>query len=134
MSGSRPWGGETILLVEDEVPLRRLAVRGLTKQGYTVLEAGTAEEALTVLDRHLQDVSLIVTDIVMPGINGRQLVDRVRALRADIKVLYTSGYTTDSIVNTGVEQAQVAFLQKPYTPRALIEKVRLVLGEPPPEA
>ena len=131
MSGSRSRGGETILLVEDEVPLRRLAVRGLTRHGYTVLEAATAEEALAILDRHLQDVSLIVTDVVMPGINGRQLVDRVRALRADIKVLYTSGYTADTVVNTGVEQAQVAFLQKPYTPRALMEKVSLVLGEPP---
>jgi len=131
VSGTRPRGGETILLVEDEVSLRRLAVRGLTKQGYTVLEAATAEEALTILDRHLQDVALIVTDVVMPGINGRQLADRVRAIRADIKVLYTSGYTTDPVVNTGVEQAEVAFLQKPYTPRALLEKVRLVLGEPP---
>jgi len=131
VSGTRPRGGETILLVEDEVSLRRLAVRGLTKQGYTVLEAATAEEALTILDRHLQDVALIVTDVVMPGINGRQLADRVRALRADIKVLYTSGYTTDMVVKTGVEQAQVAFLQKPYAPRALVEKVRLVLGEPP---
>jgi len=131
VSGSRSRGGETILLVEDEVPLRRLAVRGLTRHGYTVLEAATAEEALAILDRHLQDVSLIVTDVVMPGINGRQLVDRVRALRADIKVLYTSGYTADTVVNTGVEQAQVAFLQKPYTPRALMEKVSFVLGEPP---
>jgi len=122
-----PSGSETILLVEDEELLRRLAGRGLARHGYTVLEAGSAEEALTVLDAHVDDVSLIVTDLTLPGMSGSELADRARRRRADIKVLYTSGFIADSAVHDGVEQATLAFLQKPYTPSALAQKVRLVL-------
>jgi len=130
VSTSRAGGGETILLVEDEELLRRLAGRGLARHGYIVLEAASGEEALTVLDRHLPDVSLLVTDVTLPGMSGRELADRVRDRRRDIKVLYTSGFIADAALNAGVEQATLAFLQKPYTPAALAAKIRLVLDGP----
>lgn len=129
MTTVRPHGGETILLVEDEAMLRRLASRGLARYGYTVLEAGSAEEALKMLEAHVEDVSLIVTDLTLPGMSGRELADRVKDRRADIKVLYTSGFTADTAIHAGVEQATLAFLQKPYTPSALAQKIRMVLDE-----
>jgi two-component system, cell cycle sensor histidine kinase and response regulator CckA len=125
--------GQTILLVEDEELLRRLAGRGLARHGYRVLEAATGEEALTILDQHLQDVSIIVTDLMLPGMSGRELADRVKDRCADIKILYTSGFTADAAVHDGVEHATLAFLQKPYTPAALAAKIRLVLDGPSDE-
>src|SRR5262249_22800542 len=122
-------GGETILLVEDEELLRRLGGRGLARHGYIVLEAANGEEALTLLDQHLPDVSLVVTDMTLPGMSGRQLADRVRDRRRDIRILYTSGFLDDAAIESGVEQSTLPFLQKPYTPAALAAKIRLVLDE-----
>ena len=129
MSTSRAGGGETILLVEDEELLRRLAGRGLARHGYIVLEAANGEEALTLLDQHLPDVSLVVTDMTLPGMSGRELADRVRDRRRDIKILYTSGFIDDAAIESGIEQSTRPFLQKPYTPAALAAKIRLVLDE-----
>ena len=119
--------GETILLVEDEDALRRMAARTLEKQGYSVLQASSGPEALRVLEAHRSTVDLLVTDVVMPTMDGRELAERVHKLRPSILVLFTSGYTEDAILHRGVEAAHVAFLQKPYAPAALAGRVREVL-------
>lgn len=120
-------GGETLLVVEDEESVRRLAVLSLREHGYRVVEAGNGAEALRVLAGHEGDIDLVVTDVVMPVMGGRQLIEALKPLRADMKVLYVSGYTDDAVIRHGVQRADVAFLQKPYTPIALAEKVRRVL-------
>jgi two-component system, cell cycle sensor histidine kinase and response regulator CckA len=123
----RATSNETILLVEDEDGLRRMAARALGKQGYSVLQASSGPEALRVLEAHQAPVDLLVTDVVMPIMDGRELADRVHKLRPSIRVLFTSGYTEDAILHRGVEAAHVAFLQKPYAPAKLAGKVREVL-------
>jgi len=122
-----PRGHETILLVEDDASLRSFAVTVLRGAGYTVLKAGEGAGALTVCERHDGPIDILVTDSVMPGMGGRQLAERVAILRPSARVLYMSGYTSDAAVRHGVEQARTAYLQKPFTPAALIGKVREVL-------
>jgi PAS domain S-box-containing protein len=118
---------ETLLLVEDEDSLRRMAVRALQKQGFTVLDAAGGPEALRLLSSHKGRIDLLVTDVVMPAMDGREPAEKVREVLPSIGVLFTSGYTEDAIVHRGVEADLVAFLQKPYTPAALVRKVREVL-------
>jgi CheY-like chemotaxis protein len=120
-------GTETILLVEDNAGLRTLAMRVLKPAGYTVLEAATGEAALMVLERHEAPVHLLLSDVVMPGMSGRQLAERLAPTHPDLKVLFMSGYTSDTIVRHGVLDSQVAFLDKPFTAAALLRKVRDVL-------
>jgi PAS domain S-box-containing protein len=122
-----PAGTETILLAEDAGGLRKLARRILERYGYTVLEASNGDEALQVCERHHGAIHLLLTDVVMPGISGRALADRMASLYPAMKVLYTSGYTDDAIVQRGVLCAGTAFLQKPYASDALARKVRDVL-------
>jgi PAS domain S-box-containing protein len=120
-------GTETILLVEDDNMVRALTVRMLEARGFTVLSAAHGEEALRRLEDHAGSINLLVTDVVMPGLSGRDLATRVAGLRPDIKVLYLSGYTDDAIVRHGVLEPGIAFLQKPFTPDSLVRKVREVL-------
>ena len=103
-------GVETILLVEDEKAVRELAARTLERNGYTVLAAGDAAEATQLAQRHGHRIHLLLTDVVMPEVNGRQLAQRLASLRPGIKVLYMSGYTDDAIVHHGVLEPGVAFL------------------------
>jgi CheY-like chemotaxis protein len=124
-----PPGTETVLLVEDEGMLRELAREVLEASGYRVLEAAGGEEALRVAAAHEGTIHLLLTDVVMPGISGRMVAERVAASRPEIKVLYTSGYTDDAVLQRGV-QAGTAFLQKPFTTTALAQKVREVLDAP----
>ncbi|MEW5848436.1 MAG: PAS domain S-box protein [Myxococcota bacterium] len=125
-------GNETILLVEDEEMLRRLLRPVLEMRGYTVLEAPHGAEAWEKCCAHPGPVHLVVTDVVMPQLGGRELVARLRARQPDIKVLYVSGYTDDDMVHRGVGAEGAAFLQKPFTPETLVRTVRQVLDDAGP--
>jgi PAS domain S-box-containing protein len=120
-------GTETILVVEDEEAVRRLTCRSLEAQGYEVLPAASASEALLLLEKHAGEIHLLITDVVMPDVSGRELARSAAPLRPLMKVLFMSGYTDNVIVHHGVLDAGTAFLQKPFTPRSLAQKVREVL-------
>jgi PAS domain S-box-containing protein len=122
-----PLGSETILLVEDEVMLRNSIKRGLETCGYKVLDAANGTEALQKARRFSDPIHLLITDVVMPGLNGRQVADSLPSCHPETKVLYMSGYTDDAILRNGLIQEKIAFLQKPFTPKALAIKVREIL-------
>ena len=122
-----PRGKETILLVEDEDSLRRFARLALEKNGYTVLESAHAADALRLCEQHPDPIQLLVTDVVMPGLSGRQLAERLLSQRPKLRVLYMSGYTDDEIVRHGVLYFDTPFLQKPFTATSLTQKVRDLL-------
>jgi signal transduction histidine kinase len=122
-----PGGVETILIVEDEPAVRRMASRALRSQGYAVLEAANGAEALDVLARAAGPVDLVLSDVVMPVLNGRELSERLAVDRPEVRVLFMSGYTDDDIVRRGLLQPGAPFLQKPFVPADLSRKVRDVL-------
>jgi len=128
LSGGR--SGETVLVVEDEDSVRAIATVALRAAGYQVLEATNGEHALRVLADYDSPVDLVVTDVIMPAMNGRELAAALKIIRPESKILYTSGYTDDSMVLQGVLTHNLAFLQKPFTPRKLAQKVRDVLDQP----
>jgi CheY-like chemotaxis protein len=122
-----PRGSETVLLVEDEDAVRSL-VRGLLRsRGYTVLEASNAAEAVRISKDFVGPIHILLTDVVMPEVSGRELADQLRQTRRDMTLLYMSGYTEDTIVHHGVMTSDVGFLQKPFTPDLLLRKVRETL-------
>lgn len=123
-------GEETILLVEDEDVLRNLLTKFLRFYGYTVLDARHGGEALLLCERHQGPIHLMVTDVVMPQMSGRELADRLAPLRPDMKVIYMSGYADDSMVQYGVTDLAVPFLQKPFKSIELARKVHAVLHSP----
>ncbi len=127
-TGDLPRGTETVLLVEDATAVRSVIRQVLERLGYTVLDAADGQLALEVAARHHGPIDLVITDIVMPALGGRELAERLRKVRPDIRILYTSGYTDDAIVNSGVLDAEFVFMQKPFTPEALAAKVREALA------
>lgn len=118
---------ETILLVEDDPQVRDLAKTILTNRGYSVLCADNVVGVMALCEQHSGPIHLLLTDMVMPGINGRVLADQIRARKPKINVLYMSGYTPDAIVHHGVLEPGIQFLQKPFTPSMLTKKVREIL-------
>ena len=125
-------GLETILVVEDEDAVRELMSRSLRENGYIVLEANHALAALQVSRQYLGLIHLLVTDVAMPGINGRQLAEYLTLLCPEMRVLYISGYTDNIIAHHGVKDADMAFLAKPFIPTELARRVREVLDAPQP--
>jgi len=124
-----PKGSETVLLVEDETAVRGVARHVLQSCGYNVLEAGNGVEALRRAEEHDGPIHIIVTDVVMPELAGRPMTEKLAKIRPEARVLYMSGYTDDAVIRYGVLQAEVAFLQKPFTPYSLATKVREVLDQ-----
>jgi len=125
-----PSGSETLLLAEDDESIRALATRVLEALGYKLLVARTGREALQIVAEHKGSIHMIATDVVMPEMNGSQLVEKVLEARPGIRVLFMSGYTDDEVMRRGVINGQTAFLQKPFTPALLAHKVREVLDAP----
>ncbi|MCI0489110.1 MAG: PAS domain S-box protein [Blastocatellia bacterium] len=120
-------GSETILLVEDEEAVRKLARLVLEMNSYSILEASNADEAITLYELHKGAIQLIITDIVMPGKSGGELISSLKLPSSETKILYMSGYTPDAIASRGVLDADVPFLRKPFTPADLTSKVREAL-------
>ena len=120
-------GSETVLLVEDDEMVRHLVRETLVRAGYKVMDTSDPLEARRLSDSYRGPIHLLITDVVMPKVSGRELAEELRTRRSGMKVLYMSGYTDNAIVNTGILRKEVAFLQKPFTPAALTEKVRDVL-------
>ena len=120
-------GTETVLLAEDEEGVRRFAREILSGNGYKVLEAGNGREALLLSEAHRGEIHLLLTDVVMPKMSGRELTERIRPLRPDLRILYMSGYIDDAILRHDVLEDGIPFLQKPFTSEGLARKVREVL-------
>jgi two-component system cell cycle sensor histidine kinase/response regulator CckA len=127
-------GTETILLAEDEEQLRNVTRGILTRNGYTVIEARSADEAWATAEGHKGRIDLLLTDVVMPGMSGADLAAKLQARRPDLRVLCMSGYTDEAVVRHGILGSGMAFLQKPLTPATLLHKVRTVLDAGGPSA
>jgi len=128
VAGARaPRGTETVLLVEDAAAVRAVTKQVLERQGYVVLEAPDGEAALRLAQQHRGPIHLLLTDVVLPRVSGRELAERLTQVRPDMKVLYASGYTDDSVVRHGILELGTAYLQKPFSPESLARKVRNVL-------
>jgi len=121
-------GNETILLVEDDAAVRIFAERALKRRGYRVISTGRVEDAVASVERDPMLVDLVVTDVVMPSMTGKQLADRLRGIRPDLKILFVSGYSLDVIEPKGITSQDVEFLAKPFTSHALAAKIRSMFG------
>jgi CheY-like chemotaxis protein len=122
-------GSETILVVEDDERVRTIVTRVLCEGGYRVLVAGNGDDALALAGADGQPIHLLVTDVVMPGMNGRQLADRLAQAHPEMRTLFTSGYTENIIAHHGVLERGIEFLSKPYTLEILTRRVREVLDK-----
>jgi CheY-like chemotaxis protein len=125
-------GSETVMVVEDDDAVRRLASSVLAAQGYTILEARSADEALEVASRHTGSLDLVLTDVILPGLNGRELYARLAAHSPGLRALFMSGYSGDVVARHGVLEAGVEFIEKPFAMTTLTRRIREVLDGPPP--
>ncbi len=123
-------GTETVLLVEDDDQVRTLLARVLRSHGYVVIEAATPGDALLAAEQHRPAIDLMLTDVVMPRMDGRQLAERIAPTRPAMRVLFMSGHTDDAVLRHGIESSAVAFIGKPLTPDRLLAKLREVLDAP----
>ena len=121
-------GSETILLVEDEEPLRKLCTEFLEQLGYRMLAASNAKEAIALVEGYSGKIDLLITDVVMPGLPGPELAEALLALRPDLKVIFISGYAEGSLAPNGILKPGTVLVNKPFTIRALTAKLREVLG------
>jgi CheY-like chemotaxis protein len=119
-------GTETVLVVEDEDIVKRMITTSLTGLGYRVYDAQDGDEAISVCKKK-ERIDMLITDVVMPGMSGRELADNLQLKYKDMKVLFISGYTDDAIGQHGVLDEEISFLQKPFTPQRLAKKIRMVL-------
>jgi CheY-like chemotaxis protein len=129
-AGPRPTvahGSETLLVVEDDAAVLSLTCRALEAEGYTILCASDPTDALRIVERHGGEIQLLLTDVVMPGMSGRELAQQMAARRAGIRILYMSGYPGDAAVQKGALTRGSAFLQKPFSPDVLLRKIRETL-------
>jgi two-component system, cell cycle sensor histidine kinase and response regulator CckA len=124
-----PAGKETVLLVEDEAPVRESVRRLLEGQGYTVIEAQDAAEALRLFDQHATGIDLVLTDLTMPGMGGYELVQQLRARRPELRVLFMSGYAENAAAAKGMEAGSTGFVEKPFTVKTLMQRLRETLGK-----
>jgi two-component system, cell cycle sensor histidine kinase and response regulator CckA len=129
----RAKGSETVLVVEDDESVRKLILSILKQSGYTVLGAGEGKEALRICEKHAHPIHLIITDVVMPQMSGKELADLVAARWPEIRLLFMSGYTGNAMAQQGALDARMQLLQKPFTPAALADKVREVLDSRTPD-
>jgi len=131
-AGAEPRGGtETVLVVEDAASVRMVTRQVLERFGYAILEAPNGETALRLAAKHHGPIHLLLTDVIMPGLSGRQLAEQLVQLRPDMNVLYASGYADQAIVHHGILDSDIAYLQKPFTPETLARRVRQVLDSSP---
>jgi PAS domain S-box-containing protein len=130
VSSAAAGGSETVLLVEDEDSVRQLVRETLESRGYRVLESANGQAALALAASHPEPIHLVITDVVMPGLNGHELIQQLRTARPGIRTLYLSGYAQDAFSGSAAAEAQKTFLQKPFTLQSLARKVREVLGPP----
>jgi DNA-binding NtrC family response regulator len=126
----KPTGRETILLVDDEKSLRKLGKRVLTEAGYNVLEASDGAMALRIAAEQVGEIDLVLTDVEMPTLGGRGMVDELHELSPGLRVLFMSGYTDNDILRRGILESETDFLQKPFTAESLRSAVRAVLSKP----
>lgn len=124
-------GSETLLVVEDDAPVRKSVCRTLSRRGYKVLQAGSGEDALRLCEQYPEDIAMVLTDVVLTGMSGRDLADALISTRPGLKVLFMSGYADNAIVHHGVLEPGLDFIQKPFTPESIARKVREVLEKKP---
>ncbi len=122
-------GFERILLVEDDQAVRELASETLRILGYKVIEAGNGNDAIAIFKQEEQHIDILITDVVMPQMGGKELANRLKEIAPELKIIFTSGYAEDHILHGGVLEKDVHFLQKPYSLEVLSKKVRCVLKE-----
>jgi len=122
-----PHGDETVLIAEDDPIVRRMAARLLTRHGYKVLEAANGEEALREADRFPDTIHALLTDVIMPRLGARELIEEIRKRRPEIKVILMSGYADDSQLRQSAGEHQIPFLSKPFTEMMLLHKIRTLL-------
>jgi two-component system, cell cycle sensor histidine kinase and response regulator CckA len=123
-------GTETLLIVENETAIRNLLQMALRKNGYTVLAAESGREALDLVRDHVGSIDLLITDVMMPDMDGPELVRQLAVIRPETPTLFMSGYMDDALGEHGILPSSVNFIQKPFSPRGIAQKVRDILGAP----